>query len=588
MEIALPITVVLGLVSFLTILLSLEIDRLKKRSQLEIKSQEERIYRLSVLSEIQRKIAYTTDVEKVTDIIISALRNFFDYSIVTSAVIKNDNLILKTYIEEQVDSKYIENIEKSILSSLSQLIGRIPEKIDRRFYGVNLNDTIKSAYSSSFHIPLIVKNSVLGLIHISSTKQNLYKDRDMETLYQLIEIASSSLMHLNETLDAENGRSSLLIKSIGDGIMVTDNKNNLLVINDAAKRILSINKGFVNFSDIASVFSQNLDLGSKINEVIVGNKPVSFRAIELNDKIIDLFINPVSNERVSIVMHDMTEYQKEQNLKQELMHIMVHELRSPITTIKDSAELIISTPNFEESEKLKFLETINEQAKKILGRIGSILDIGKFDAGKLTLQKTKGDIVSLIKTEIESFMPQAEKKNISLTFDALSHPLPLIYFDSPRIAQVIDNLLSNSLKFTQENGKIKIGVDYKVIPPTLEGSSPMGDFSSLDKYIVAAVSDTGVGIAQEQQRLLFSKYSQGEDAPPEIAKLGTGLGLYMVKGIVESHGGHVWVKSVVGQGTTISFSLPARNDTQRDFYAPKIESTPSPLSKLAKDNKLNF
>ena len=574
MEIALFVTIVLGLIA---VLLSVELDRLKKSSHDEKKAEDDKIYKLSVLKEIQEKIAYTTDVEKVIDVIMAQLRNFFPYSAASSMVIKDAHVIFKVCVEENIGSEYIKKVEEAMLSSFEKLIGNLPAKVNKMVYGVPLNETVKSTYSSSFHIPLIANNKVLALIHLSSAEENAYKN--MEDMHELIDAASSSLTHFNQALDTQTEKFVSLIESINDGIFMSDNKNNLLAINDSAKEFLGVNRENPSFLELSNAFSQNFDLESKIQEVMLSKNPYFEKEIKVNNKVFNIFINPIGNDKVSVVLHDMTDYKKKEMLKEDLIHIMVHELRAPVTTIKDSAELIISTKDaLPKSKKLKFLETIHQQAKKVLGQIGSILDTAKLDAGKLVLQKTKGNITKSIKDEIQTFMSQAQRKNISLSFDVVTKSLPEISFDEIRISQVIDNLLSNSLKFTPEGGKIKVEVDYKVIPPVLDGTSPMGDFLSLDKYIVISVSDTGVGIAKEQQKFLFSKYTQAKNTPEELATLGTGLGLYLVKGIVESHNGRIWVKSTVGQGTTFSFSLPATDDSKASYDAPK--SSPSPLSKL--------
>ncbi len=581
MEIALFTTVVIGLIA---VLLSLEVDKLKKDSLVAKKREEDRIYKLSVLKEIQEKIAYATDPEKAIDVIMTELRNFFPYSVASSMVIKDTNVIFKVYIEENIGSEYIKKVGESMLSSFEKLIGNLPAKVEKKFYGLPLNDAVKSTYSSSFHIPLIANNKILALIHLSSFRENAYKD--MTDLHELIDAVSSSLTHFGQAIDAQTQKFSSLIESVTEGILMIDNKNNLLVINDSAKKILGVNKENVSFLELSNVFSQSppsgeagLDLAAKIQEVMLSKNPYSEKEIAVNNKVFNIFINPIGNDKVSVVLHDMTDYKKKEMLKEDLIHIMVHELRSPVTTIKDSAELIITTKDaLPENRKLKFLEIIHTQAKKVLGQIGSILDTAKLDAGKLVLQKTKGDISKLIQDEIQTFMPQAQRKNISLNFDVLPKSFPLISFDEIRISQVIDNLLSNSLKFTPENGRIKVEIDYKLIPPVLDGSTPMGEFLSLDKYIVVSVSDTGVGIAPEQQKYLFAKYTQAKNTPEELATLGTGLGLYLVKGIVESHNGRIWVKSQPGQGTTISFTLPAISDAEKSYNEPK--PNPTPLSKL--------
>ncbi|MDP2638048.1 MAG: PAS domain-containing sensor histidine kinase [Candidatus Levybacteria bacterium] len=576
MEIVLLITVAFGLIC---IWLSWKNDLLEKEFKKEKNAHEDNIYKVSVLKEFQKKIAYTLDIEKVTTALMESLEHFFPYSAASSMIIKDDKIIFNAYVEDQIGNDYLKNVEEKMISSLSQLAGNLPKKIDKYMHEIPLNSSIKSTYLSSFHAPLIVSNKVVALIHLSSIKENLYKESEMSDLYDLLDIATSSLTQFKEAVDTQGDMFASLMKSVNDGIFMVDNKNQLLLINDSAKKLLKITRENINFFDIINILPPDLALTSIINGVIVNNDSISKKAIRINDKVIDIQISPAQSDKVSIVMRDMTDYRQKEASKEDQTNIMIHELRAPITNIKDSAQLLISTDDWGKEKTAKFLQIIHTQAKKILGQIGSILDTAKLDAGKLTLQKTKGDIVKLIKEEMESFTPQAERKNISLSLNITEKNFPLIYFDNMRIGQTIDNLLSNSLKFTPENGKITIEIDYKTLPPKLDGSSPMEEFFSLEKYIVVSVSDTGIGITKEQQSHLFSKYTQAQNEPQELVKLGTGLGLYLVKGIIESHEGRVWVNSAPEQGATISFSLPATDDAKTSFDAPK--PNPSPLPKLS-------
>lgn len=563
----------------IAVLLSWEADLLKKRFLALQKEEKDKIYKLSVLKDIQEKTSYTTDAQKAIDIVTNYLKNFFEYSAISSMTIKDNSLVFKVYINEQIGSGYIDNIQKSMLSSFSGFAQNLPDKIDKRIYGSISNDSLKTTYCSSLHMPFIVSNRMLGLIHLSSTKTNLYQEKNMETLRQIIETACLAMNRFSEALNAENHKFTSLISSINDGIFMADNKNNLFFINNSAEKILKIEKKHADFFDIANALSENMNLAPTINEVIVNNKPFIKKGADINNNTVDIIISPIDRDKASVVLRDMTDYKKQEVAKEDLMHIMVHELRSPVTTIKDSSELLISTKDFDENKKIKFLDIIHEQSKKILGQIGLILDAAKLDAGKLVLSKTKGDIAKLIESEVQAFMPQAERKNISLNFEILAEFLPEISFDEIRISQTIDNLLSNSLKFTPNGGKIKVEIDYKTIPPKLDGSFPMEESLSLDKYIIISVSDNGVGIAPEQQKLLFSKYTQAKNTPEKLSTLGTGLGLYMVKGIVEAHAGRVWIKSALGQGTTFFFTLPATDNAKPSYDAPKPATTP--LAKLS-------
>ncbi|MBI2049704.1 GAF domain-containing sensor histidine kinase [Candidatus Roizmanbacteria bacterium] len=574
--IAFSITFVFGIIA---ILLSLENDKKKKLYLFESEMLKKLVRKLSLLYDIQNKTSYTLDTEKATDIIMGNLRSLFPYSLASSLVIKNKHLIFTTYAQESVGNSYIEKVKESMLSSLSQLSNSFYDKIDQRAYGVSLSNgnsqMLDQTFSSSFHIPLVVNNKVVALIHLSSTKPNLYKDKDMEVLYQIVEQVGSSLTSLNGAIDMERNIFISLVNGIDEGIFMTDNKSDLLILNNALRKILGIDKPNVIFADIVSVFPASFNLVSKINEAILNKKTINQKAIKVKEKILDLFISPLENNRVSITLHDVTEEVRTANLKEEFMHIMIHELRAPISTIKDASELLISMDEaLEKDKKLKFLEIIHNQSKSILDQVGSILDTAKLQAGKFSIEKVEGDLGRLIKDEIESFMPQAERKHILLTYDILN-PLPLIYFDPIRISQVFNNLISNSLKFTPEGGTVKIEADYKPMPPNLSSPSQKEILQSLEKYIVVSVSDNGIGIDKDQQKFLFSKFSQAKNTPEELTKLGSGLGLYLVKGIIEAHGGKVWIRSLPSKGTTITFAIPAHQTHTEASQDDPPTQTPS-------------
>lgn len=229
------------------------------------------------------------------------------------------------------------------------------------------------------------------------------------------------------------------------------------------------------------------------------------------------------------------------HLKEDFTNIIVHELRAPTIAIKDSSELILSSKyNLSEKEKKQFLEIINRQSRILLAQIGSVLDAAKLKADKFTITKIQGDLSQAIKEEVATFLPPATKKQINLEAD-IPPSLPKVSFDATRISQVMNNLLSNSIKFTKERGTIQVVVNYR---------------PASGEFITVSVCDTGIGIPKELQKNLFSQFVQANTTPQSLANQGTGLGLYVVKGIVEAHGGSVSLESEPGKGTTISFTLP--------------------------------
>lgn len=507
------------------------------------KKQKNRIYQIAVLKDIQDRIGYSLDIEKIMDVITGSLRNIIPHSTASSIIIKDKTLIFKTYAEETVSKVFIEQVKKSMLASLRELFVNIPDEIDERVFGVPLNDNPRPL-GSFFHIPLVINDKVVGLINVSSLRPNLYKEDEMTILYQIAGQASNALSRFEQVLLAEKEKLSSMIASLADGVLMVDSKNNLLVINDTAKRFLNIDKENPSFFDVVGALPKDFDIVSKIESSASSNKPIHEKELNITDKTFEIYIHPLSNGRTSILLHNATTEKNLSHLKEDFTNMIVHELRAPLIAIKDSSELIISSRyNLDEEEKKQFLEIINRQSKILLDQIGSILDSAKLEAGKFTITKTKGDLSKVIKEEVATFLPPATKKQINLKAD-IPQDLPLIPFDATRISQVMNNLLSNSLKFTQEAGTIVVRVYYN---------------PHSDKFVTVAVSDTGIGIPKEFQKNMFSKFSQAETTPQALANQGTGLGLYVVKGVVDAHGGAVNLESSPGKGTTISFTLPVES-----------------------------
>lgn len=238
-----------------------------------------------------------------------------------------------------------------------------------------------------------------------------------------------------------------------------------------------------------------------------------------------------------MIRSNSTQAKKLVKTEEEGLHAIVHELRAPLVAVKDGASLMLSQ-NLNPEEQKNMLKLIHEQSKKLLDQVSTILDTAKVEDGKFVLRKSMGDLGQIVRDEVALFMAEAKRKNIALTLEVDS-ALPSFSFDQVRITEVISNLVSNSLKYTNEGGKINISAVRK------DGSA------------VISVSDNGIGIPDEKQKLLFQKFANindGSDA--DKAKLSSGLGLYITKGIIDAHGGTINVKSEVGKGTTASFSLP--------------------------------
>jgi signal transduction histidine kinase len=184
------------------------------------------------------------------------------------------------------------------------------------------------------------------------------------------------------------------------------------------------------------------------------------------------------------------------------------------------------------------LGTIKVSVDRMLNQVSDLLDSSKLEAGKFDISLSKNNINSIIADRVSVLNYDAETRKVKLE-SKLDPDIPEFEFDPDRIGQVVNNLISNALKFTKAGGTVTISSHVE------------------NGNVVVAVSDTGVGIPQDKKALLFSKYSQLES----IAKSkGTGLGLYISKGIIEAHHGIIKLDSEVGKGTTVSFTIPLHSE----------------------------
>lgn len=519
---------------------------LTKREQI----QKQRAYQISILKEVQDRIGYSLDTEKITDVITGSLKHLFPYSAASSMVIKNNKLMFKSNLEESVSSSYLQEVKKSMLASFQALTIVVPLHLEEQISGAPLDETKKSTVGSFFNIPLVLGNNVVGLINVSSKNKSLYSEEEITILYQIVAQASNAISRLKDVLNTEKGKLTAMISSLADGVFMVDTNKNVLIINDAAKNFLEISSGDVVFSDILSSMGTSYPILAKIEEALTKNLPIEDKEVTINKKIFQIFITPVPDSRelnvnisigASILLHDITIDKEITTIKEDFTHMIVHELRAPLTAIKDSSELMIEV--FDEKGKLekqqqkRLLQIIDLQAKNLLEQINQVLDAAKIEAGSFNISKKPSDMGEVIQNSIEPFLPQANKKQILITTD-IYYPLPKVEIDPVRINQVMNNLISNSLKFTQAGGKITISVKPE------------------DSFLKVSVKDSGIGISESDQKDLFSKYYQIRTTPHELSKKGTGLGLYITKGIVQSHGGNVGVISEPGEGTTIYFTIP--------------------------------
>lgn len=235
--------------------------------------------------------------------------------------------------------------------------------------------------------------------------------------------------------------------------------------------------------------------------------------------------------------------------KADFMAMLVHDLRSPLNGIKSVIDFFKELRDQGKpytTEQLGLLDTAGDSARRMLELINDILDLSKFEAGNMALDKQKIALPIILDTVCRETGLQFKQKGISLVKE-YGLDFPDVVVDAEKVGQVVMNLLSNALKFTKGGGSV-------TLTTSLEMDKPAGSLEP-KKFVRVCVTDTGVGIPAEEIPQLFERYKQVSTAKRTKQK-GTGLGLSICKLIIQSHGGKMGVESEVGKRTTFYFTLP--------------------------------
>ena len=256
------------------------------------------------------------------------------------------------------------------------------------------------------------------------------------------------------------------------------------------------------------------------------------------ESIILLVITIVLFNRVEYISH-LRKKMDDGEIRDEkdFIPMLVHELRAPLSVIQGASDLILKEASKLDQKQISdLLSQIRTSSTGLLKMVNDILDVTKLEAGKFEIDKKFADINQVLQEECSYFKSSSDLKNISLECNC-GENVQSFSFDAFRIKQVLNNLLSNALKFTPEGGLVKV-CSHQV-----------------DGKIRVEVTDTGTGISDEDKEFLFHKFAQAHNHEG-VKEKGTGLGLVISKGIVEAHGGKIWIEDNKPKGSNFIFELP--------------------------------
>lgn len=267
--------------------------------------------------------------------------------------------------------------------------------------------------------------------------------------------------------------------------------------------------------------------------------PILLRA-RVNSCIEKKRFNDQREQMLEQLSRNYAELQKFEELRDSLMHMIVHDMRAPLTSIISGLEMIDFLPNMAPAQRDELLALAHLGGQTLMGMINDLLDISKMEAGEMELKCGPVSADELIGISVHQIKTLLADRALTLC-QSIAPDLPFLWCDAPKISRVLVNLLSNAIKFTARESII-----------TLAARRGEGQHENSVQF---SVSDTGEGIPHEAFARIFEKFGQVESRKSGH-KMSTGLGLTFCKMTVEAHGGQIWLNSEIGKGSTFYFTIP--------------------------------
>lgn len=391
--------------------------------------------------------------------------------------------------------------------------------------------------------------TVLFLIVVTSVA--VIFTRDWEKLNTTIK----SLQEAQLATTVERNKLSVILSGITDAVIAVNTKSEITTFNKAAEELTGYTSSEIlgkSLGEVCKLFDSKEELPLSLYSP---SNTDSFEGVVFNRNNLKLvgkdnkesFVNIISSQiregsevnlGCILTLHDVGKEKQLEDMKLDFVSMAAHELRTPLTSLKGYLYVFLRDykQNMDEKQHT-IINRVNIATQRIVSLMENLLNVTRIEKGALTIHLENVDWVENVKEVINELIDQAKDKKMDFVFEEPTEEISQIMVDRFRINEVLSNLISNAINYTQPGGKIRVWIEKK------------------DSDIVTHISDSGEGIPAQAIPHLFTKFFRVSGKLEQGSK-GTGLGLYIAKSIVDMHKGKIWVESVFGKGSTFSFSLP--------------------------------
>ncbi|HYD34902.1 MAG TPA: ATP-binding protein [Vitreimonas sp.] len=397
----------------------------------------------------------------------------------------------------------------------------------------------------------ITTHDEIGELATAFEKMRAEVDTTRDKLEALVKERTGQLETKILEIEAEKAKDEAMLVSIGDGMIVTDKEGRIQLTNQRLHEIIKLKDPHPEGKRINDVMvltderqqlvpadAQPISTALQTGQQIKGSYVIDY---DSNKHYVSITTTPVVKKGEIIgtitIIRDITHEKEVDRMKTEFISLASHQLRTPLSAIKWFTEMLLAGDAGKlEAEQHDFAQNIADSTERMIQLVNSLLNISRIESGRIIVDPKPTDLLKLVQTVATELDVKVQEKKHNLIISA-HQDLPIINVDPQLISHVYMNLLTNAIKYTPPGGEVTVIISKK------------------DDQIISQVTDSGYGIPKEQQHKVFQKFFRAENVV-KVESDGTGLGLYLVKAVIESSGGKIWFESGENKGTTFWFSLP--------------------------------
>ena len=509
------------------------VDWSRLEARRNTKTLQKRVDGLEALQQVGRSVTSQLDLDNVLTVVVD--------SAVELTGAEEGSLLLLDEVTGELYMRAARNfqddfVRKFRLPTRDSLAGQVmrtgrPITIDEK-----TPQKIKTSYlvHTLIYVPLQVHGRVIGVLGVDNRQSgHPFLEEHITLVAALADYAAIAIdnARLYTRTEVERKKLETILTHVEDCVIVVDPDGRLVLANQTARAAFGIQDANPVGKPARDLF-QHLDL----LEIITDEKRShpSRSEISLEDgRVFNAQLTTIPDVGLAITMQDITHLKELDRIKSDFVSTVSHDLRSPLTAILGYVELIDRVGPVTEQQR-EFIHRVQFSVNNITALINDLLDLGRIEAGFDT-RKEIVPLGAIINYAIEGLRSRLAEKDQDLVTE-IAPKLPTVLGNPVRLRQLMGNLIGNAIKYTPAHGKITVHADAE------EGQ------------IIIQISDNGPGIPTTDQPYIFDKFYRGSNVPMDIP--GTGLGLEIVKSIVDNHQGRIWVDSNVGQGTTFTVVLP--------------------------------